>query len=168
MEFFCWFLFPVAAVQEERRKYAQLRAQKKEPGSCASQKERACWVAGLLATLAGLCWLGFAGCGPAGFASCGGWACWLGLLAALIFVSFQQLVCCYCPLSCLYLSSLLLYSTGSFQATLFPLYSRLACELIKALLELQFVWWLERIIWALWASVACGPLISFLFILFSP
>ena len=112
-------------------------------------------------------WLGFAGCGPAGFA---GWACWLRACCLAIpffnfffffcFSLFLSRNCCY-PLSFFFF----FYSTGSFQATLFPLNSRLARELFWSL---NPVVWLERIIWALWASVACGPLISFLFILFSP
>ena len=71
MEFFCWFFCSSHCCPKKKGEYAQLRAKKKKPGSCASRKERACWVVGLLAGLAG-----FAGCGPAGFA---GW----GLLALL-------------------------------------------------------------------------------------
>jgi hypothetical protein len=79
----------------------------------------ACWL-GLLAAVAGL-----AGCGP----------------AALLFLS---LIFCFSlflsswSTATLYLYFSLLFH-GKLLGALCPLYSRLACELIKALLEPQFV-----------------------------
>uniref|UniRef100_A0A2N9FIM0 Uncharacterized protein n=1 Tax=Fagus sylvatica TaxID=28930 RepID=A0A2N9FIM0_FAGSY len=87
MEFFCWFLFPAAAVQEERRVTLNLGLKKGAWILCIAEGKAllsslgcwlrwlgfagwACWLRwlGLLAALAGLA--GFAGCGPAGGLCC--------------------------------------------------------------------------------------------------
>ena len=146
MEFFC----SSRCCPKKKGEYAQLRAQKKSLHPVhRGRKELAellgCWL-GLLAGLCWLracwlCWLGFAGCRPAA-------------------LSFQQPVCCYC-----FIFLFLLLFHGKLLGALCPLYSILACELFQSLNPVVCV---ERIIWALWASVACGPLILLLFILFSP
>jgi hypothetical protein len=165
MEFFCWFSCSSGCCPRRKESTLNLGLKKGAWILCIAEGKA------LLSSLAS--WACWACCVLAGLAGCDGWAagCGLGLLAALAcclsliiffcfsFVSFQ-LVCCY-PLSFFFF----FYSTGSFQATLFPLNSRLARELFWSL---NPVVWLERIIWALWAPVACGPLISSLFILFSP
>uniref|UniRef100_A0A2N9FUM5 Uncharacterized protein n=1 Tax=Fagus sylvatica TaxID=28930 RepID=A0A2N9FUM5_FAGSY len=131
MEFFCWFLFPAAAVQEERKNTLNLGLKKGAWIQCIAGRKG----------LAGARWV--AGCaGWALLAGLAGWACWLcwllGLLALLAGLllpcSFQQPVCCYC-----FIFLFLLLFHGKLLGALCPLYSRLACELIKALLEPQFV-----------------------------
>uniref|UniRef100_A0A2N9FGX7 DUF4283 domain-containing protein n=1 Tax=Fagus sylvatica TaxID=28930 RepID=A0A2N9FGX7_FAGSY len=118
-----WFI--AAAVQEEKKSTLHLGLKKGAWILCIAEgKALLSWL-GLLAALAGLA--GFAGCGPAGFA---GWALLVGLLPC----SFQQPACCYC-----FIFLFLLLFHGKLLGALCPLYSRLACELIKALLEPQFV-----------------------------
>jgi hypothetical protein len=110
MKFFYWFSFPAVAVQEQKRSTLNLGLKKGAWILCIAEGKAllsslaswacwACWRARLAGGLLAL----------AGLAGCAGWACWLRAcclaLGSLIFVSFQQLVCCYC----LYLAFIFLF-----------------------------------------------------------
>ena len=147
----------LAAATKEKKKHVYLGLKKGAwilyiAGGKGLLSLLSCWVAEL-AGLAGLraCW-------PAGLLPC------LLFLSLILFLSSTSLL--LLPLSFFFFFSIpreasrrlsFYFIQDSHVSSLKLFGASIWCDGLK-----------ERIIWALWALVARGPLISFLFILFSP
>ena len=111
---------------------------------------------GLLAMLAGLA--GLRACWPAGLLPC------LLFLSLILFLSSTSLL--LLPLSFFFFFSIPREASKQFSFYFIQDSHVSSLKLFGASIWCNGL--KERIIWALWALVARGPLISFLFILFSP